>query len=164
LYTNFICISCIHDVDELFVTAMVWKKLLGLRSEFGRQLKKEKLCALSCQSTCKTRLPLIFVECSKRSRMRAHENLVACCSVSCSYRARIAIVIGPLERGSSADDGRKSVTAPLRYAAVAATAAAAAAPSVCRCSRRLDSTRSYRLHGSVPTFHIFCREHCVVHL
>jgi len=33
---------CIHDVDEMFVTAMVWKKLLGLRSEFGRQLKKEK--------------------------------------------------------------------------------------------------------------------------
>jgi len=26
----------------MFVTAMVWKKLLGLRSEFRRQLKKEK--------------------------------------------------------------------------------------------------------------------------
>ena len=41
-----------------------------------------------------TRLLLILVECSNRSHMRAHEKPR---SVSCSYRARIAIVIGPLE-------------------------------------------------------------------
>jgi len=35
----------------MFVTAMAWKKLLGLRSEFGRQLKKEKKPASSKASS-----------------------------------------------------------------------------------------------------------------
>ena len=60
---------------------------------------------MSCQSTCKARLPLILVYDLVCERTK---NLVACCSVSCSYRARIALesylnrariatVIGPLD-------------------------------------------------------------------